>query len=66
MKRVLLTATMAIAGTVLFAQDVKKTKENRKELERKANERGTKEEEVSGRGEKWEESLKKGEYRGKK
>lgn len=27
MKRVLLTATMAIAGTVLFAQDVKKTKE---------------------------------------
>jgi hypothetical protein len=27
MKRVLLTATLAIAGTVLFAQDVKKTKE---------------------------------------
>lgn len=27
MKRVLLTATMAFAGTVLFAQDVKKTKE---------------------------------------
>lgn len=27
MKRVLLTATMAIAGTVLFAQDVKKTKD---------------------------------------